>query len=308
MENNLVEVKRGEGNELASVVGTYLKNFLSEHTRLAYERDFRDFAGFLSQNVRPLSHPKEIRKDDVIAYREHLRARYSPTSVNRKMSAISSLFKELKNAHLISHNPADGIKRPPSIVKRERLGFSDWEVNLILNAFIGASFSDLQRRALLHFLFFTGVRIGEALKVKVEDITSVDNLGLIVIRGKGDKIRSLPLHLKLHKTLLELIVRADKKPGQFLFTQTKGDLTKPISRQAAHLFLKKTLKNLGLDPSRSLHSSRRTVISNLLQNGSRIESVAELAGHANINTTLRYNVRREAIEDSPLLTLRYQEQ
>ena len=50
MENTLVEVKEnpGKGAELASVVGTYLKNFLSEHTRLAYESDFRDFAKFLA--------------------------------------------------------------------------------------------------------------------------------------------------------------------------------------------------------------------------------------------------------------------
>jgi len=49
------------------------------------------------------------------------------------------------------------------------------------------------------------------------------------------------------------------------------------------------------------------VISNLLENGARIESVAELAGHVNINTTQRYNVRKEELEDNPLLALRYQD-
>jgi site-specific recombinase XerD len=305
MGENLVEVKRGEGSALARVVGTYLKNFLSEHTRLAYEADFRDFAGFLSENVRPMSSPKEIRKDDIISYREHLRAHYSPTSVNRKMSAISSLFKELKNAHIVDSNPADGIKRPPSRTRKERLGFTDREVNQVLGAYPGRSVTALQKRALLHFLFFTGVRISEALNVRVSDVSSQENVGIVVIRGKGDKLRCLPLHPKLYKTLLELISRMKKEPRHHLFTKAKGDPEKPITRQAAHLFLKKTLKSLGLVPTRSLHSSRRTVISNLLENGSRIESVAELAGHANINTTLRYNVRREPIEDNPLLTLKY---
>ena len=305
MENNLVEIPRGEGSELASVVGTYLKNFLSEHTRLAYERDFRDFAGFLFQNVRPLSHAKEIGKDDIISYREHLRAHYSPTSVNRKMSAISSLFKELKNAHIVDSNPADGIKRPPSRTRKERLGFTDREVNQVLGAYPGGDVAALQKRALLHFLFFTGVRISEALNVRVSDISFQESVGIVVIRGKGDKLRSLPLHPKLYKTLLDFISGMKKESRHHLFAQVKGDPTKPITRQAAHLFLKKTLKSLGLDPGRSLHSSRRTVISNLLENGSRIESVAELAGHSNINTTLKYNVRREAIEDNPLLTLKY---
>jgi site-specific recombinase XerD len=178
MGESLVEVKNRQGGALASVIGTYLKNFLSEHTRLAYEADFRDFAKFLAGTAPGLSHPKEIRKDDVIAYREKLREKYSATSVNRKMSAISSLFKELKNAHIIDHSPADGIKRPPSRIRRERLGFTDREVNLILGAFSEASIKGLRHRALFHFLFFTGVRISEALNVRVEDVSSHENVGV----------------------------------------------------------------------------------------------------------------------------------
>jgi site-specific recombinase XerD len=59
--------------------------------------------------------------------------------------------------------------------------------------------------------------------------------------------------------------------------------------------------------SRSLHSSRRTVISNLLQAGARLESVANLAGHSSVNTTLRYQVRTEKLEDNPLLTFKYRD-
>ena len=78
-----------------------------------------------------------------------------------------------------------------------------------------------------------------------------------------------------------------------------------MRRQSVHELLKKTLMKLKLDEGRSLHSSRRTVISNLLESQARIESVAALAGHSNINTTLKYNVRKEPLEENPLLTLRY---
>lgn len=305
MTTPIIPTTQNKTHELASVVGTYLKNFLSQHTRNAYESDFRDFALFLIKTTGPLSHPKDIKKDDVIAYREHLRTHYSPTSVNRKMSAISSLFKELKNANIIPNNPADGIKRPPSRARKERLGFSDREVNMILSAYSGETLKELKKRALLYFLFFTGARISEALCVKTTDISTQDNVGVVIIRGKGDRLRQLPLHPKLFKTLLDLISKTQKQEGHYLFT--KDNSNKPLSRQAAHYFLKSTLKSLGLNPSRSLHSSRRTVISNLLENGSRIEVVAELAGHANINTTTQYNVRREEIHDNPLLTLKYKD-
>ena len=175
-----------------------------------------------------------------------------------------------------------------------------------LSAYEDDSVDCLQKRTLLQFLFFTGARISETLNVRVSDISPYGNVGLVVLRGKGDKLRILPLHPRLYKTIGELIIRMKKEPDTHLFTRRKGDRKAQITRQAAHLFLKKTLKLLRLDSSRSLHSSRRTVISNLLENGARIELVSELAGHSNINTTVLYNVRRESIKDSPLLTLSYQ--
>lgn len=298
-------------NQLGQVVGEYLSNFLSEHTRSAYEGDFRDFGEFLvGQGIR-VSHPKDIRKSHIIAYRERLREKYSPTSINRKLSSLSSLFAELQNAQVIDSNPAQGVKRPKAITKRPRLGFSDREVNQILGAHPTETVQGLNNSAVLSFLLFTGCRISEALAVKVSDIEDRGSVKVVCLRGKGDKIRSLPLHPKLSKVISELVVGRGKKANDYLFTRVKGAIAdedrEPLRRQSVGELLKTTLKRLGLGTNRSLHSSRRTVISNLLENGSRIESVAELAGHANINTTQKYNVRKEELEDNPLLTLKYQD-
>lgn len=298
-------------NQLGQVVGEYLANFLSEHTRQAYEGDFRDFGTFLAGQGIKVGHPREVRKSHIIAYRESLREKYSPTSINRKLSSLSSLFAELQNAQVIEGNPAQGVKRPKAIPKRPRLGFSDREVNQILSAHPTETVQGLNNSAVLSFLLFTGCRISEALGVRIQDIESQGTLQVVHLRGKGDKIRGLPLHPKLSKIITELVARREKKPEDFLFTRVKGageDSDKePLRRQSVGELLKSTLKRLGLDTNRSLHSSRRTVISNLLENGSRIESVAELAGHANINTTQKYNVRKEDLEDNPLLSLRYQD-
>jgi len=71
--------------------------------------------------------------------------------------------------------------------------------------------------------------------------------------------------------------------------------------------LKKTLLSIGLDFNKTIHSFRRGVISNLLENGHRIESVAKISGHSNINTTKDYLVREEKIEDNPLLSLNFKD-
>lgn len=312
MENTLISnatetltLAKNDKNGLSLLIQQYLDNFLSERTREAYLGDFKEFGKFIAERKWQVSHPREIRKQYVIAYREALRERYSPTSINRKLSALSSLFAELQNAQVIEMNPAEGVKRPKATPKRPRLGFSDREVNQILGCHSVETVQGLNNHAILSFLLFTGCRISEALSVRVDDIESRGGLQVVHIRGKGEKIRTLPLHPKLSKVLRELIERRGKQPGDFLFTRVKIDCDRPMRRQSVHELLKTTLTRLELDPNRSLHSSRRTVISNLLENGARIESVAELAGHANVNTTQKYNIRKEELEDNPLLSLRY---
>ncbi len=295
-------------NHLAAVIKEYLSNFLSDRTREAYESDFKDFGKFVSENFGVMAHPRDVTKTHVIAYRDYLREKYSPTSINRKMSALASLFRELQGARIVDVNPVEGVKRPKSVARRPRLGFTDEEVNQILDSHDTRTLQGISTKAILSFLLYTGCRISEALAVRVSDIEDRGNLKVVLIRGKGDKLRTLPLHPKLLKTVLELIERRGKQGPEFLFTRVKGTGLddEPMRRQSVGELLKTTLRRLSLDTGRSLHSSRRTVISNLLENGARIESVATLAGHANINTTQRYNVRQEDIEDNPLLTLRYQ--
>lgn len=216
----LVQITQ-DGN-LTLVIKDYLANFLSNRTREAYEGDFRDFGAFITKTFGPISHPKDVTKTHVIAYRDFLREKYSLTSINRKMSALTSLFRELQGARLIDTNPVEGVKRPQSIPKRPRLGFSDDEVNRILSSHDSTTVQGISTKAILSFLLYTGCRISEALAVRVCDIEDRGNLKVVVIRGKGDKIRTLPLHPKLLKSILELIERREKQPGDYLFTRVKG--------------------------------------------------------------------------------------
>ena len=209
-------------NALSDTIKAYLANFLSDRTREAYEADFKDFGKFVAEKFGGFSHPRDVTKTHVIAYRDYLREKYSPTSINRKMSALSSLFRELQGARIVDINPVEGVKRPQSIARRPRLGFTDEEVNRILDSHEATTLQGLNTKAVLSFLLYTGCRISEALAVRVSDIEDRGNLKVVVIRGKGDKIRTLPLHPKLLKTLLELISMRQKVQGDYLFTRVKG--------------------------------------------------------------------------------------
>ncbi len=304
----LSPIKSSEG--LGLVVRTYLENFLSPRTRDAYTEDLVGFTEFLKaecikQGLALPKHPREITRTHVIAWRESLRVRYAPMSVNRKMSALSSLFKELQEAQLVKENPVDGVKRPEAKIKRPRTGFKDAEVVRVLESFDEGKLQGLQSKTLFAFLFYTGVRVSEALSVRVKDIELQGGVPVVHIQGKGDRHRVLPLNHKLYRLTKELVERRSKERSDFLFTRVQNDRGEKMDRSSVLKLMKDTLKRLGLDPSRSPHSTRRTLISNLLENGARLESVQKIAGHAQPTTTVKYNVRDEKIEDNPLLRVGY---
>jgi integrase len=106
----------------------------------------------------------------------------------------------------------------------------------------------------------------------------------------------------------ELILRRQKEPSDYVFTQVYSDREEPMTRGAVNRLLKARLKGLGMDATRSVHSARRTVISNLLQAGERLEQVQKIAGHASPTITLRsYSIREEPMAKNPLVNLNYKD-
>ncbi len=290
---------------LQELLANFLANFLSERTREGYLSDWREFFQFLERRGEAPSHPNEVTEGHLIAYRDHLRESVAPTSINRKLSALSSLFTKLKEEQIVRKNPVDGLRRPKAIVKKKRTGFTDQEVNRILDSIDTAKLKGLSDKTLLSFLFFTGARVSEMLSVRVKDIEVQEGIAVVHLRGKGEKLRTLPI-VKVWGLVGELINRRQKTADDFLFTPVKTKANLKMTRSGVGKMIKEHLKTHGMDLGRSAHSARRTVISNLLEAGERLELVQKVAGHSSPNTTLRsYNVREEPLAKSPLMNLKY---
>lgn len=291
---------------LQEILTTFLANFMSERTREGYLQDWREFFNFLEQRGEAPQHPNDVTEHHLIAYRDHLRERIAPTSINRKLSALSSLFTKSKEEQIVRRNPVDGLRRPKAIVKKRRTGFTDLEVNRILDSIDTTKLKGLSDKVILSFLFFTGARVSEMLSVRVKDIEVVEGIAVVHLRGKGEKLRTLPV-VKVWGLLQELIHRRGKIAKDYLFAPVKTKANIKMTRSGVGKMIKEHLKTHGMDLSRSAHSARRTVISNLLEAGERLELVQKVAGHSSPNTTLRsYNVREEPLTKNPLLNLRYQ--
>ena len=92
----------------------WFANLTSEQTRRAYRNDVQDFMRFVG-----IQQPEEFRivtRPHVLAWRKDLEERgLAPTTIRRKLSAITSLFSYLCEQNAITHNPVDGVKRPAEL-------------------------------------------------------------------------------------------------------------------------------------------------------------------------------------------------
>lgn len=132
-------------------------------------------------------------------------------------------------------------------------------------------------------LFDTGVRISEALDLRVEDC-DLDNLLLIVTQGKGGKARKLPFSLELRKALFRYT--REMPPHALLLTTRQGcRLNKDIVRRDMKLLCKR----LGFGPPvRTLHAFRHTFAVNYLRKGGSVFHLQKMLGHSSLEMTRRY--------------------
>ena len=157
--------------------------------------------------------------------------------------------------------------------------------------------NNLKHKAILSLIYSAGLRIGELLELKKEDIDS--ERMLIHIKGaKGKKDRYTILSNKVLLLLRDYY--KEYKPKMYLFEGQKGG--KYSSESAGQLF-KRALKKAKINKSATLHTLRHSFATHLLEDGISIAHIQKLLGHNNISTTLIYtHIAKDSIQNikSPL--------
>lgn len=255
-------------NEL-DMFRNYLNNKnKSEKTVQAYLSDISQMINYFK-----LKTIKNINQDFLDEYKNHLmfNRMLSPKSVNRKIIAI--------NEYVSFHNLPFSISQ----IKIHEQNFLDNvitsnETNLLIKC--AEDHKDYRAKALFATLVYTGMRISECLQLKVEDVYK----DTIMIVGKGNKLRNVFIPKKLKSIWLEYCKYRINKSDK-LFTGQKG----AINRYTAHKILKKYSAICGIgDKVSHLHNFRHLYCKNLASSSVNIETIADLAGHTNINITRIY--------------------
>ena len=193
---------------------------------------------------------------------------HSKRSISTKLSAIRSFVKYLKNFHSIDIKLKgdQSVKVPktlPKPIKYEK-------IIEVLNS------CDLETRLLIKTLYGLGLRISELSNLKLENISQ----NWVRVKGKGDKIREIPIVSALKEEMQEYIQQNGNKI--YLF-EKEGKALKDsqIRYKINRAFAKKGIKA-------TPHQLRHAFATDLLSQGARIADVSELLGHSSMATTQIY--------------------
>lgn len=267
----------------------------------AYRRDLTDLAGFLAPSGRALVGADTQALRD---YLEDLDVRgFQSASVARRLSAMRHLFRFLLSERIRTDDPAailSGPKRGRPLPKVLSIGDVDRLLAYAKTSAEAQKLRPLQRRraarlyCLLEVLYATGLRVSELVALPIS--AARRDARMIVVRGKGNKERLVPLNGSARDAMtFWLAVQAEPRdpaakktaPSKWLFPS--GGDSGHLTRQHFARDLKDLAGAAGL-PARliSPHVLRHAFASHLLHNGADLRVVQTLLGHADISTTQIY--------------------
>jgi integrase/recombinase XerD len=254
----------------------------------AYTRDIVQFAAFLDRSKRTLLN---ARRDDVRGFIQQLFANsVEGRSVARKLSALRHLYRFLLLDKRIERDPTLNIPLPKQWkILPKSLGRDEVEQMLepTANRASGkAAEIGLRNRAMLEVFYAGALRVSEIVSLKLEDVKL--DMGYVLVRGKGDKERIVPLGRSAQEALA--IYLRDGRPsltGQrnspFLFI-ARG--AKKLTRQRVWQMVGAASVNSGRHASP--HMLRHSCATHMVENGADLRTVQTILGHADISTTQVY--------------------
>ena len=264
----------------------------SKLTLEAYGHDIADFLGFLTQHLGAepdLPALAALRPTDIRAF---LAARHSdglaaPTRA-RRLAAVRSYFRYLARRHgcdcpAVRLVATPRARRPAPRTLTEPAARS---VARDISEESDSAFAQARDTALFTLLYGCGLRISEALALDVREAPRLGKTGPLIVRGKGDKERSVPVIAPVREAIgAWLSHHPDGEPDSPLFVGVRGARLDPaVARRTLRLYRRRA----GLPEHATPHALRHSFATHLLAAGADLRAIQELLGHASLSTTQRY--------------------
>jgi len=262
---------------------------LAPLTVTAYTTDIGQFAAFLEGRKRTLTN---ARREDVRDFIQQLFANsVDGRSVGRKLSALRHLYKYLLLDEVIEHDPTLNIDSPKQWKVLPKSLARDEIENMLRTPRPSSNRREaeaiaLRDHAMLEVFYAGALRVSEIIGLKLEDLKL--ELGYVLVRGKGDKERIVPLGRSAQEVLEDYM-----KMARPLFAAGRSSPLLFLGRGARNLTRQRVWQIVGAASAgtgrhASPHMLRHSCATHMVENGADLRTVQTILGHADISTTQVY--------------------
>jgi integrase/recombinase XerD len=255
---------------------------LSPNSIASYQNDLGKLTEWLESNDLDLL---TLGRTDLREWLIDLGAQKLTESTKRRIvSSVKGLYKFLMLDGHIRNNPAEDLIAPQKGFYLPRF-LTQHEVEMLLAAPDIESENGLRDRALLELMYASGLRVSEAVNLRLQDVDL--ETGVLTAIGKGSKTRRVPVGtsaVEWIRRYLAVRPRNELVNVDNLFVTSGG---MPLTRQAIYLMVREHAMRCGLEDV-SPHTLRHSFATHMVQNDADIRSVQQMLGHADISTTQIY--------------------
>jgi len=258
----------------------------------AYRRDLEQFAEFVEgENATLMTAKQEHVSGWMQDKREHA---VESRSIARKLSCLRGFYKWLLKDKRMTYDPTVNIESPASWKVLPK-SLAEGEVEEMLERTGAVARSEaadglaLRDHAMLELLYAGGLRVGEIVSLRQEDLRL--EAASVQVRGKGDKERIVPLHAKAIAAIEAYVQRgrpellrggrdASRGMQRELFLSVRG---KPLTTQVVWTMVRGVSGGTA-----SPHKLRHSCATHMVEHGADLRTVQTFLGHADIATTQVY--------------------
>lgn len=260
-------------------------SFRSDHTRNAYRHDVDAYIAFATRHGAPAFPAQRVVVDAwcramETEVDEQGRRLVSDATITRRLGALSSLHAYAIGEGIVDANPVANVRRPPRSDTSPTLGLDRDEAR----SFVAAADAMGDRTALLvRLLLHNGLRVTEALQLRVDELSEQHGHVVILVTGKGSRRSVVPINAPTRAALDRVV--GDRSTG-FVLQTASG---RPLDRHNVAKLVAQVAKRAGITKRISPHSLRHSAITAALDAGVPLRDVQDFARHADPRTTRRYD-------------------
>lgn len=261
----------------------------SAHTVSSYLRDLQEF----DDHLTPERDIASISARDIRSFIVSLHGTNASSSVARKLSSLRTFFKFLVRQKILAADPAAGVTGP-KVGKNIPVFLTVDEVFQLLEEPGEGDRFWIRDRAILEFLYSTGIRVAELVSRNLSDLDFASEV--VSVRGKGNKERLVPVgrHAgeavelwlpQREQLILDRVKRGRQVDREPLFLNGRGSR---LSVRSIERLVKAYGERAGIIQTVTPHALRHSFATHLLEMGADLRSVQELLGHSSLSSTQRY--------------------